>query len=287
MVFAPNRIEEVSLVRALNLAGMAVIWMAASGFSWVFSGPEAELDPFWNQVDSSSDLQVDHALWQSVLDDYLVQDESGINLFDYEGVKGDDDLRIDHYIESLELIDPRNLNRSEQMSYWINFYNALTVQLVVRNYPVGSITELGEGLLDNGPWDDEVAEVAGRTVTLNDIEHRILRPIYQDHRIHFALNCASIGCPNLNNQAYSADNLDQLLSQAAKKFLDHPRGLKFQNDGLRLSKIFQWFQADFGGDEGRMLHTLTLYVNPDVAVRLRQFNGELEYSYDWALNDLQ
>lgn len=266
---------------------VVVFFVASYGFSWIFSGPAADLDPFWNQVSGTRIEKVDHSQWQSVLDDYLVEDESGINFFDYEGLQVDGDARLDRYVNDLSEIDPRKLNKAGQMSYWINLYNALTVRLVAENYPVESITKLGESLLGRGPWDDEIVTIASRALTLNDIEHRILRPVFRDHRIHFAVNCASIGCPNLSASAYTAANLDQLLSQAATRFLNHPRGLQFEGDTLRLSKIFQWFQDDFGGDEQRMLHTLTLYLDPETASRVERYSGELEYAYDWALNDLQ
>ena len=278
---------EICIVKAARLAGMAVFLAVSYGFSWLFSGPAAELDPFWDLENSTSTVQVDHSLWQSVLDDYLVQDESGVNLFDYEGLQIDGDQRLDQYVSDLSEIDPRNLNRAEQMSYWINLYNALTVRLVTKNYPVASITELGGSLLGSGPWDDKIITLAGRALTLNDIEHRILRPVFKDHRIHFAVNCASMGCPNLNAGVYTGGTLDQLLSQAAKRFLGHPRGLQFEGDTLRLSKIFRWFQDDFGSDEQEMLHTLSLYAEPDIALRIRRFRGEVKYDYDWALNDLQ
>lgn len=274
-------------MRKLRQVCVVVCLVASYGFSWIFSGPVAELDPFWNQVSSTSTEQVDHSQWQSVLDDYLVEDESGVNFFDYEGLQVDGDARLDRYVNDLREIDPRKLNKAEQMSYWINLYNALTVRLVAENYPVESITELGDSLLSRGPWDDEIVTVAGRALTLNDIEHRNLRPVFKDHRIHFAVNCASIGCPNLSARAFTAADLDQLLSQAATRFLNHPRGLQFDGDTLRLSKIFQWFQDDFGGDEQQMLQTLTLYLEPEIASKVGQFAGELEYAYDWALNDLQ
>ncbi len=270
-------------VKLIALLGVLVI---VSGFSWIFSGPDADLDPYWDTFDPLSVRSVDHGLWQMTLDDYLVEDDSGINLFDYEGVQGDADPRLDRYIESLKEIDPRSLSKSEQMSYWINLYNALTVQLVVRNYPIESITELGQSIIFTGPWDDDIVEISGKTLTLNDIEHRILRPVYKDHRIHFAVNCASIGCPNLGSVVYTADNLEQLLSQSAKKFLSHPRGLIWRQDKLLLSQIFEWFQEDFGSSEKQMLITISQYAGAEDAARLRRFSGEVDYIYDWKLNEL-
>lgn len=269
-----------------KLIALLGVWVIVSGFSWISSGPDSVLDPYWDTFDPLSVRKVDHGLWQMVLDDYLVEDDSGINLFDYEGLQGDADPRLDQYIESLRKIDPRALSKSEQMSYWINLYNALTVQLVVRNYPVESITELGQSIIFTGPWNDDIVEIAGKTLTLNDIEHRILRPVYKDHRIHFVVNCASIGCPNLASIVYTADSLEQLLSQSAEKFLSHPRGLMWQQDKLLLSRIFKWFQEDFGKNEKQMLIAISQYADAEDAARLRRFAGEVDYIYNWKLNGL-
>lgn len=287
MVRQANGVKKIHAVNPCRFVFLVFIWILLSGFTWLSSGPAAELDPFWKRFDETSVRKVDHSLWQSVLDDYLVQHASGINLIDYEGLQIDADPRLDQYIERLSATDPRELNRAEQMSYWINLYNALTVRLVVQNYPVDSIKELGESLFARGPWDDDIVDVAGRTLTLNDIEHRILRPVFEDHRVHFAVNCASIGCPNLNAEAFTGDRLEQQLLQTAKAYLNHPRGLAFEGDKLLLSSIFQWFSSDFGADEAQTLETLAQYLEPEVAPRLRRFSGETEYRYDWSLNDLR
>ena len=287
MVRQANGVKKIRTLSPIRIVALGFIWIALSGFTGLFSGPSAKLDPFWKRFDETSARKVDHSLWQAVLDDYLVQHTSGVNLIDYEGLQIDADPRLDRYIDLLSDIDPRELNRPEQMSYWINLYNALTVRLVVQNYPVDSITELGESLFSRGPWDDDIVEVAGRTLTLNDIEHRILRPVFEDHRVHFAVNCASIGCPNLNAEAFTGDQLEQQLLQTANAYLNHPRGLAFEGEKLLLSSIFQWFSSDFGEDEAQTLQTLAQYVDPTVAARLRQFSGETEYRYDWALNDLR
>ena len=287
MVRSENGVKKLRTLNPFLFAATLLLWVSLSGFSWLFSGPAAEIDPYWNRSDDASPRKVDHRLWQSVLDDYLVQDASGINLFDYEGLQVDADPRLDRYISDLSATDPRELNRAEQMSYWINLYNALTVRLVVQNYPVDSIKELGESLLKRGPWDDDIVGVAGRTLTLNDIEHRILRPVFEDHRVHFAVNCASIGCPNLHAEAFIGDQLERQLSQAAEAFLNHPRGLAFEGEKLLLSSIFQWFSVDFGDNESETLQALAKYADPAIVPRLKEFRGEVKYRYDWTLNDLR
>src|SRR5690606_30049321 len=116
--------------------------------------------------------------------------------------------RLDNYIFSLEKWDPRTLNLNEQHAYWINLYNSLTVQVVLDHYPVKSIREIKSGIFTPGPWDLPVTKIAGRSLTLNNIEHDILRANWHEPRVHYALNCASLGCPNLAAQPYSGKQLD-------------------------------------------------------------------------------
>lgn len=263
------------------------VFIFTTGLAIFTSGPKADLDPFWKPIAIDADREdVSHSDWQGVLDDYLVVESPGVNRFDYEGLQIDADPRLDRYIDSLSDIDPRSLPQQAQMAYWINLYNALTVRLIRDSFPVSSITELGGGLLSRGPWNDELVSIAGRALTLNDIEHRILRPVFEDYRIHFAVNCASIGCPDLSPLAFTADNLEEQLDSLTRVFLRDPRGLEFAQGELRLSKIFQWFRDDFGNNEQEMVNTLARYVDESRAERLRSFSGKINYRYDWSLNSL-
>ena len=152
-------------------------------------------------------------------------------------------------------------------------------------YPVDSIREIHEGWLDIGPWDDVHALVAGRELTLNDIEHRILRPIWRDERIHYAVNCASLGCPNLAPKAYASSTLEEQLEQGAMDYVNHPRGAAFADGDLVVSSIYDWYQEDFGDSEAAVIEHLMEYADEELAVRLRGFGGGLDYEYDWSLND--
>ena len=146
-----------------------------------------------------------------------------------------------------------SLNRGEQLAYWINFYNALTVQVILDHYPTDSILDIkiSPGFFSIGPWDKKLVTVEGEELSLNDMEHRILRPIWRDPRIHYGVNCASIGCPNLLTTAYTADNVDGLLTENAVAYVNHPRGASLQNGALTVSSIYDWFEEDFGGNEDR------------------------------------
>ena len=252
-------------------------------------GPSAAVcaDAFWTARDDANPSVIDHSAWQEVLDAHLrPAHPSGINRFDYGGLQADADrsASLAAYIQQLQAIDPRRYSGAEQKAYWINFYNALTVQLVANAYPVDSIRDMGDDWFTPGPWNDVHANVAGQALTLNDIEHAILRPIWQDNRIHYAVNCASFGCPNLAPQAYTGANTAQLLEDGAKAYVNHPRGATLENGTVTLSSIYDWYQEDFGNSEAGVLEHLAKYAEPNLAARLRAFEGDIDYAYDWALN---
>jgi hypothetical protein len=207
------------------------------------AAPKADLWPRWESRDPSSSEVVDHTAWDRFLSRYVVTDHpSGINRVRYGDVSQEDRRELESYIEGLQGTAVSRLNQDEQMAYWINLYNAVTVDLILDHYPVSSITEidLSSGLFRRGPWDAKLLEVEGEEVSLNDVEHRILRPIWRDPRVHYAVNCASIGCPNLQNRAYTAANLDVLLDKGAREYVNHPRGASFEGRKLVLSSVYDW-----------------------------------------------
>ena len=249
---------------------------------------EPELIPFWDASDDANAATVDHGAWQALLDAYLARHPSGVSRFDYAGLQAaaDDRARLNAYLDSLQAMDPRAYSRAEQKAYWINFYNALTVKVVTDAYPVGSIRHIHEGWIPlTGPWGDVHAKVAGQALTLDNIEHGILRPIWRDERIHYAVNCASIGCPNLATEAYTAANTEDLLNQGAREYVNHPRGVDFvDEDFIVLSSIYDWWVLDFGGSEAGVLAHLAEYADDALASKLQRFSGAIDYGYDWDLN---
>ncbi len=264
-----------------------VVVAAAAAYFWQASRNQAELiDAQWAIADEESTVVVDHEPWQLLLDDYLVTDEEpGVHLFDYGGLIDDGREPLDDYVNSLLAIDPTGLNSSEQKAYWLNLYNAVTVRLIVDNYPVASITTLGSGGVTTfGPWDDKLITVNETSLSLNDVEHGIIRPLYNDYRIHFAVNCASIGCPDLIDTAFQGEGLDQQLDDATAAFLSHPRAVRFDGDQLHLSTLFDWYAVDFGNDLKSVLSTLGKHSNKEQQTLLENYHGKPKYDYDWSLN---
>ena len=249
--------------------------------------PESDLWPAWDASDETNARTIDHEPWQRLLDRYLdARHPSGINRFDYAGVSLEDKAALEAYVDALQATDPRDYSRTEQRAYWINLYNAATVALIVDHYPVESIRKIHGGLFRFGPWNEPLLTVAGESMSLNDIEHRILRPIWSDPRIHYAVNCASLGCPNLAARAYTKINTDELLDAGARAYVNHPRGATFERNRLRVSSIYDWYQVDFGDSDAGVIAHLSRYAKPELAARLARYDGKLryDYDYDWELN---
>ena len=247
-------------------------------------------DSIWDKFDSANTATIDHSDWQVILDAYLVTDDpSGIHLFDYQTLQANttDRQRLNRYLEHLQKLDPRQYARDVQMAYWINLYNAVTIRVVVDAYPVESILQIHNGeTTDSGPWKDIHATVAGVPLTLDNIEHDILRPIWQDNRIHYAVNCASLGCPNLASEAFTAENLERLMDECTKDFVNHLRAVEFLDEAFGVtSSLYFWYMEDFGGSEEGVLAHLQKYADEDLAEQLKSFDGSLDHEYDWRLNE--
>jgi hypothetical protein len=194
---------------------------------------------------------------------------------------------LEQYLEDLQAVGVSALDRPEQKAYWINLYNALTVRVVLGHYPVKTIRKINisPGWFSSGPWRAKLLTVEGEEVSLDDIEHRILRPLWQDNRVHYAVNCASLGCPNLQPEAFTAENTERLLEQAAREYVNHPRGARMEKGRLVVSSIYDWFRADFGGSEEGVLAHLRHYAQEPLREALEGYSGKLRYEYDWALNE--
>ncbi len=269
------------MIKLLRLAA-AVLMVAAA----VPSAMAADLAKFakWNDM---SDARIDHSAWGAFLGAYVEEAAAdGVNRVRYGTVSAEDRRRLDAYIAKLASADSTALSKGEAFAYWANLYNALTVDLILDHYPVKSIRDIKPSLLAIGPWKMVVVTVQGEALTLDDIEHGILRPAFKDPRAHYAVNCASIGCPNLRAIPFTGNNLDQTLDQAARDYINHPRGARFDERGrLIVSSIYQWFAEDFGGSEQGVIDHLSRYAAPGLAERLKGARDIAKYDYDWTLND--
>ena len=261
-----------------------LVFILLSIFINVAAAPKPEPWPFWEKYDANSNITVSHKTWSELLTAYLSEQE-GIARFDYRAVSDAHRQQLNDYIEMLTQTPVLMLSRDEQLAFWINLYNALTVKVVLDNYPVSSIKKISSGFLSTGPWDDELIIIADKELSLNDIEHRILRPIWKDPRLHYAVNCASIGCPNLATTAYTAQTMEDMLKNGAIAYINHPRGAKIDDDKLIVSSIYTWFIDDFGGDDAGVISHLKQYADETLRARLENISTISDDDYNWDLND--
>ena len=268
--------------------GLIMVLLAILTVNQASGAPAAKLWSFWQAHDPDSVAAVDHSAWDNILKRYVdARHPSGINRFHYGNVLEQDKYALKNYLKEMEKIRVTGLNRTEQKAYWINLYNGLTIHLNLQNYPVKSIREIdiSPGIFSDGPWDARLLKIEGQEVSLNDIEHRILRPIWRDNRIHYAVNCASLGCPNLQPQAYTAENLEEFLEKGARQFVNHPRGVKFVKNRLQVSSIYIWFKEDFGGSDAGVIEHLQKYLAGALADKLKTVNKSIKHQYDWNINE--
>jgi hypothetical protein len=251
------------------------------------SGAAPEAWERWARSDPASEIVVDHTVWTSFLGRYVRPHKDGVHRVSYGEVTGPDRAALSGYLEQLSQVCVTCLRRPEQRAYWINLYNALTIDVVLAHHPVDSIRDIdiSPGFFSQGPWGKKLIEVEGVAVSLDDIEHRILRPLWKDPRTHYAVNCASIGCPNLLTEAFTAENLEGMLDGAARAYVNHPRGVTIHDDDLVVSSIYSWFEVDFGGNERGVIQHLGRFAEPALAEQLRRFDSIDDDVYDWRLND--
>ena len=227
-----------------------------------------------------------HAVWTAILSEYVKPNADGVNRFDYGALQNDPEDRaaLQAYIAGFETLDFAVLTRDEAFAAWANLYNALTIEHILGRYPVKSIRS---GYIV-GPWKDVRVMADGREVSLDDIEHEILRAEWSDPRVHYAVNCASIGCPNLLTRAWESATLDTDLDAAARDYVNHPRGVTIRDrGGLKVSRIYKWFIEDFGDSEVGVIDHLKKYAEPGLLAQI-EANADIKaHAYDWALNDVE
>jgi len=193
-------------------------------------------------------------------------------MVDYTGWKKEES-NLDLYLNSLAQNPPeKNWSRSQKLAYWINAYNAFTIKLILKNQPVKSIRDLHNG----NPWEIPWMKLGDQNYSLNQIEHAIIRPQFEDPRIHFALNCAATSCPPLLNEAFLPEKLDAQLEAQTREFINDPRFHQLSGKAFQTSQIFNWYGEDFG----ELIDFLNSYRNEKLATGTKiTFAG-----YDWSLN---
>ena len=254
---------------------------------------------------SGTAAQFDHSKFDTLLQKYVSD-----GMVNYREIKANPRL-LNEYLAQLENInssDFQTWSRNEQMAFWINAYNAITIEGIIRNYPIqwggllsqirfpqNSIRQISDF------WDTVFIPVMGKDITLNQIEHNILRREFGDPRIHFAIVCASLGCPKLVSYAFRGDSIDKQLNQVTRDFINNPDKVRLdREDGtLYLSSIFDWYKEDFPAtpsakeqlgkynkDEQGVIEFVLKYLPEAQQNYIVKNQPSIKYlKYDWALNE--
>ncbi|BBO69048.1 DUF547 domain-containing protein [Desulfosarcina alkanivorans] len=232
---------------------------------------------FWIAGVDAKAAPVDHDLYATLLSRHVKD-----GLVDYRGIQGDEAL-LDRYLDVLAAVDPESLSADHQFAFYVNAYNAWTLKLILSRYPdVRSIKELGT--LFRSPWKKKIARIDGGLLTLDQIEHDILRKRFKDPRVHFAVNCASRSCPPLQGEPFTGDRLDEQLNRSARAFVNDSRFNRLEGDTLWVSKLFDWFEQDFNDD---VIGFFIQFAHPPLGDRLLKNKGRIRVrylDYDWTLN---
>ncbi len=235
---------------------------------------------------------IDHSLWTILLQKHVTQDGT----VNYKGFIEDKEA-FDNYLQILSNNPPdkKTWSEDEQLAYWINVYNAYTVKLIVDHYPLKSIKDIKNGIpFINSVWDIKFFSIGGEEMTLNDVEHTMIRKEFNEPRIHFAVNCASFSCPALLNEAYIAERLDEQLTEQTRIFLaDTGKNNLSDSNTIVISNIFKWYSTDFtnAGWWSRLFGgknrtgNLVKYITPYTDTPLTKKTTVKFMKYDWSLNE--
>ncbi len=218
-----------------------------------------------------------HQQWDKLLKKHV----NNAGLVNYKGFKADE-ADLNAYLKTLSTNAPKDSwSKDDQKAFWINAYNAFTVSLILKHYPVKSIKDIGGKIYKiNTPWDIRFIKIGGDTYDLNNIEHKILRRSFDDPRIHFALVCASISCPKLQQDAYTGDKLDKQLNEAGKEFLNDKTKNRVTAGKAELSKYFSWYKGDFTKNG-----SLAEFINKYADNKMNENTKVSSIDYNWNLNE--
>lgn len=242
---------------------ISVLWLS------ILNKPDLIYNKFSQSKEAQKTTKFNHVVWNNLLQKH-VSIGGHVN---YKAFKNDT-LLLQKYIAELRVnIPDKQWNQEDKLAYWINAYNALTIDLILRHYPVKSIKEI------KNPWEQRLWELGDENYNLEEIEHEILRKM-NEPRIHFAIVCASFSCPKLQNEAFIGSKIELQLTKATKEFLGDPKRNNVSQNSLQLSKIFQWFSKDFK-QNGSLIDFLNHYTSIEISE-----NAKINYKdYDWRLNE--
>ncbi|NOQ75823.1 MAG: DUF547 domain-containing protein [Crocinitomix sp.] len=258
----------------LKISGQTFNEAGLRFLSWVKDVKGDNVD--FSEFDNNETEVITHQLWTELLTENVAQDGK----VNYNGFISNSE-KYEKYLALLSDHPPgKNWSQEDKLAYWINAYNAFTVKLIVDNYPVKSIKDIGGSIvMINSAWDMKFFKIGGVDFDLNTIEHEIIRKLFDEPRIHFAINCASISCPKLRNEGYEADKLEGQLSEQTFSFLNDKSKNQITSETSKLSKLFNWFEGDFEKN-GSLASFIKIYQ-----LDFKEENSIEYLDYNWALNE--
>jgi len=271
-----------SCVRLLPVLVMLGIVAASS-----VAGEKVHVGKRWPAAERVSIDQIDHGPFDRLLQKY-VNDDGGVNYQAWHA-SAPDRAALWQYLMALSQADPKKeASREARLAFWINAYNSVTLEGILQKYPLKSIRDYTPKLWGYHIWKDLLLTVGDQRVSLEQIEHEILRKMGEP-RIHFAIVCASVGCPRLMNRAFVSESLSEQLNANAKDFFADKNRFRYDvsQGRLEVSPILQWFAGDFGSDEAARMRWMAPFL-PDAQARALAEGGEASMTtlkYDWSLNE--
>jgi len=231
----------------------------------------------------------DYSAWSSLLSKYY-DPAQGMN---YKALKANDKKTLDDLRRQMGTVDVQSLSRPDQLAYWINLYNVNVVGVVVDNYPVDSIRDIStDPIIRLNVFKKPSVQTKKGAISLNDVENEKIREGFKDPRIHFAINCAAKSCPPIRSEPYQGAKISDQLDDQVRKFLNGPHGARLAKDGgelvIHVTKIMDWFSADFNKWSGGAIEFTRRYVSGDKRKMMDAAGNQIDLKfddYDWKLND--
>tara|TARA_B100001057_G_scaffold14186_2_gene13491 strand:- start:5120 stop:5962 length:843 start_codon:yes stop_codon:yes gene_type:complete len=243
-------------------------------------------EQWWQKYSNESKQFVDHNAWAYLLKKYIVISPDKNHLFAYGDVTLEDRERLDVYLRNLSIFSVEKLSRREQYAYWLNFYNALAVRLILSRYLVLSIQDIQFGFspFTNDAFNEKLIGIRNEKFSLSDLRHKILLELFDDPRLHYGLCDAALGSPNIPIKPFTGDWVDRMLDGAALDFINHSKGLFIENGELVLSELFRKYSTEFGRDKASHLSAIKNYIVPGTLKKI-DTKMPVRYQFDWSLND--
>ena len=240
---------------------------------------------FWDDSEPSSLIDLDHSAFENLLKKYVITDHpSGIARFNYTSVTQSDFEKLNEYLTYLQFMEPRQLTKAEAKAFWINLYNAATLNMVLQAFiDNGNVSKIMARGLPARRWRRDIVTIAQQEMSLEDILNGVIRPLYKDPRVHYAIFFCALGGPDMPTEVLRGDNNDALLDALEAQYLQQSRAARIEGNELVLSEMFDNYDIDFAPNQGALLNYLRDKVSAEVATSIDSVS-DVRFEYDLTVN---